>query len=63
MCVKVIMKRFLYNKVFFIAVKYGEVCGLNKKIYILYKDILYRIRIVTERFSWFCFGLFCPFLG
>lgn len=62
MCVKVIMKRFFDNKDFFIAVKYGEVYGLNKK-HISCNGTFYIIRIIIEKFSWFSFVLFSQILG
>lgn len=62
MCVKVIMKRFFDSKDFFIAVKYGEVYGLNKK-HISWNGTLYIIQIIIERFSWFSFVLFAQILG
>ena len=56
------MKRFFDSKDFFIAVKYGEVYGLNKK-HISWNGTLYIIQIIIERFSWFSFVLFAQILG
>lgn len=61
MCVKVIIKRF-FDNFFFIAVKYGEVYGLNKK-HISCNGTFYIIQIIIERFSWFSFVLFSQILG
>lgn len=60
MCVKVM--KFFDSKDFFIAVKYGEVYGLNKK-HISWNGTLYIIQIIIERFSWFSFVLFAQILG